>query len=123
MNKTICNIIEYVLRSELVLSSGEEITLQPGVLWKPVQSISKPVYQSETSQSGLENALNKQTVSVQVKYDKTNSLIAKPLLPVILKMHSDSGIFYVGSYDLPVRLTLTSNKITATLTFKTASPV
>lgn len=117
MNKIICNSIEFVFLSEIKLFvPGQQVVLNPGLEFKKLPVTEKPVYRSDIKTPSA-GAVNDEIITAVTKYDE-HSLLRKFIsYPIILRMKTDKGNFYVGSQNYPVSVELSSNKIFDTYTF------
>jgi hypothetical protein len=124
MSKTVCNSVEFVFVSEIAnVNSGNIPVLKDGKQWKAVSVTEKPVYRSNVTQSEA-GSVNEETVSVKASRNNLTGLLIEHCgFYTVLRMGTDSGIFYVGNPEYPCLLEYTSDRVFDSYSFKSVSPV
>ena len=120
MNKIISNSVEYVFLYEIEGISGGEILLRPDRSWRKLAVSEKPVYRSEVRQSDA-GPLNEETVTAKVRHDPLHPLRKFAAYPLLLRMHTDSETFPVGSPQYPAAVEAGGDRIYDTFSFRAVS--
>jgi len=123
MSKIICNRVDFVFVSEIqTMDSAHVPVLKEGTLWKPINGIEKPVYQSNVKQQDA-GSVNEETLSVKSRRNNlTELLISFCGFYTVLRIGSDAGLFYAGSPDYPCILEYASDGVFDSFLFHAASP-
>ena len=120
MNKVICNSIDYIFHGWTAVMTPDHVELKPGYDWKNLPVREKPVYASEITREDA-GPLRKQTVTAITRYDVDPLLKEYTAYPVILRLRTDSNVFYAGSYRFPCTIEVSDDGITETWTFTSTS--
>ena len=124
MNTIICNSVEIVLKDEILylVYPGQMPVLKDGVVWKKIDVAERPVYLLNVKQTDS-GPTNEETVTVKANQNEiTEYLHQYCAFYMVLKMSTDNGIFYIGTFDYPCVMEFTSDKIYDSYTFKAVSP-
>jgi len=120
MNKLICNSADWAFATEIISTNGGMITLTPTGSWKKIDVIEKLVYSCEIKQQNP-GPVKEETVTATTRHNQLSHLIEFINFPIVLRMKTDAGIFYVGSPQYPVMTELSSDMIFDKFTFKSKS--
>jgi len=123
MNKIICNSVEFVFRTEIEkMKQGTIPVLKDSGIWKKIDVIEKPVYQSIIKQNDA-GPTNEETVTVKAKHNNLTELLIKYCgFYTVLRMSTNKGILHVGNIKYPCSMEFTSDKEFDNYSFKAVSP-
>ena len=122
MNKVICSRIDFISASKILSQGYDSFQFSEGANVSPLKTEIKPVYQSDYKKTDA-GPLMEVSVKATVKYNPDADYFKDIIHGYILRMYTDSGIFYFGHKDFPARLEYTHNQVTASLTFSSRIPV
>ncbi len=121
MNRVICNRIDFISAAKIISQGYDIFQFSDGATFTPIKTENKPTYQSEykkTDAGPLMTAL----VKLTVRYDPEANYLKDIIHGYLLKLYTDSGVFYFGHKDFPAQLEYSHNQITASLTFSNSIP-
>lgn len=122
MKKTLCSQVELVHISNIEKISDNVITpLSEGQIIKLMLE-KKAEYSSESQHSQAGTLLN-ETVQVKIKYDESLIFMNSAYKYFVLRLHTNDGIFLMGSIQYPAILTYSSDKIHINITCKASKPL
>lgn len=125
MSNIICSFVDFVFINEIQqMNSGESPILKASGVWKRINAVEKPVYQSNVKQNDA-GPTTEETITVKAKQNNLVELLIQYCgYNTVLKIGTYTGdIFYVGNLEYPCSLEFTSDKIFDNYTFKAISPV
>lgn len=121
MSKVVCNRVDFIPASKIISQGYDAFQFSEGANFVSIKSENKPVYQSDYKKTEA-GALMTASVKVTVKYDVESDYLKDIIHGYVLRMYTDSGVFYFGHKDFPAKLEYTHNQIVATLTFSSSIP-
>lgn len=121
-NRVICSQLELIHISDIQKMVANQVELKPDKKFLQLILEGKADYSNQSQQTGAGTVLN-ETVKAQIKYEDALPFIDSALKYYVLRLHTDSGSFLVGSIDYPAELTYNENKVYINLTFKSSKPI
>jgi len=121
-NRVICSQLELIHISDIEKMETNLVEVKPEKKFLQLILEGKAEYSSQSQQTSAGTVLN-ETVKAKIKYGSDLYFIDSPLKYYVLRLHTDSGSFLVGSLDYPVELTYNENKVYINLTFKSSKPI
>ena len=122
MKKTIlCSYINYVHVSDVESIDNNIVEFKNEKSFTKLKGIKQAVYTSTTDPSTAGTIL-KETVTISAYSDKAAGLINSKQY-YILQIVTPDANFLVGSKDYPAIITISDNKITASVNFEASSPM
>jgi len=120
MSKVICNQVDFVFITEIESLNDGIVLLTSAGVWKTFDITRKPVYSSETSQANP-GPIRRETLTVQTGRNPDGVLHLFSNFPIIIRLHTDDGSFYMGSLPFPVITEITSDHAFDNYTFNADS--
>jgi hypothetical protein len=120
MSKVICNQVDFVFKYEIESFDNGILILKPTGGWKTFELTKKAIYKSETSQNDP-GPIRRETLSVQTKRNPVGVLHFFSNFPIIVRLHTDDDIFYMGSMRFPVITEITFDHAFDDYTFTAVS--
>jgi len=121
MSKVICSRVDFISAAKIISQGYDSFQFSEGANFSPLKTEIKPVYQSDYKKTDA-GPLMEVSVKATVKYNPDADYLKDIIHGYVLRMYTDSGIFYFGHKDFPARLVYTHNQITAVLTFSSSIP-
>ena len=121
MSKVICSRVDFISAAKIISQGYDSFQFSEGANFSPLKTEIKPVYQCDYKKTDA-GALMEVSVKATVKYNPDADYLKDIIHGYVLRMYTDSGIFYFGHKDFPARLGYTHNQITAVLTFSSSIP-
>lgn len=121
-NKVICKQLELIHISDIEKMDKDQVEFKPDKNFIRLALEDKAVYtnQSQLTEAGV---TLEETISARIKSANDLTFINTALKYYVLRLHTDSGTFLVGSTEYPAILTYSDNKVTINLTFKSSKPI
>lgn len=121
-NKVICKQLELVHTSDIKKMEADQVDFEPDKKFIRLPLENNAVYtsQTQTTEAGV---VLEETISARIKSANDLTFINTALKYYVLRLHTDSGSFLVGSTEYPAVLTYSDNKVTINLTFKSSKPI
>lgn len=121
-NRVICSQLELIHISDIEKMDANHIELKPEKKFQRLILEDNAEYtnQSQPTDAGTTQS---ETVTVKIKYDERLSFINSALEYYVLRLHTDSRTFIVGSLEYPAQISYNDNKVFINLTFKTSKPI
>jgi hypothetical protein len=120
MSKVICNSIEYVLSEGVTVTTPGTVALKPGYTWTNLPVKERPTYSDAINRADA-GPLREETVTAVTKYEADTFLKTHTAYGIVLRMHTDDGIFHVGSDRFPCLAEVSGDRINDTWTFNAKS--
>jgi hypothetical protein len=120
MSKIICNQVDFVFRYEIESFDNGTVILKSTGGWKTFALTKKAAYRSETSQNDP-GPTRRETLSVQTKRNPACVLHFFSNFPIVIRLHTDENVFYMGSLRFPVITEINTDEIVDDYSFECES--
>ncbi|MCL1942562.1 MAG: hypothetical protein FWF54_03310 [Candidatus Azobacteroides sp.] len=110
MTKIICKKIEYVFLHGVKFMYENTVTLKQGYAFATILTQNKPVYKCELSKTDA-GELMEEIIEFETKYNEKEGLMLYSYLSVIIRYHTDKGIYILGNTEYPAKITYSHDRV------------
>lgn len=123
MTTIICKKLDLVHVTNVDWLHEDTIVLLPNEKFIRVLLSEQAVYQANRTNTDAGSILN-ETVNAKVRLnDELKVLLRVSLKNYVLRLHTNEGLFIVGSKEYPAELSYSTDKFFVNLSFKASSPL